>query len=111
LPATLAPRQDFPGGSTWLRITVGGARALKRSEDQTTEVHDRIGAVEDVAEASVLPGRGEQPGEETMIQAAVIVAVGAAAVAFVAGTGLYLYIRFTQHRRPPPGGEKRPPRP
>jgi len=57
------------------------------------------------------PPRGDQPGEETMLQAAAIVAVGAAAVAFVAGTGLYLYIRFTQHRRPPPSGEKRPPRP
>jgi hypothetical protein len=45
-----------------------------------------------------------------MLQEAAIVAVGVAA-AFVAGTGLYLYIRFTQHRRAPPGGEKRPPRP
>jgi nitrate reductase gamma subunit len=40
-----------------------------------------------------------------MLQAAAIVAVGAAAVAFVAGTGLYLYIRFTQHRRPTEEGD------
>jgi hypothetical protein len=46
-----------------------------------------------------------------MLQAVAIFAVGAAAVAFVAGTGLYLYIRFTPHRRPAPGGELRPPRP
>jgi hypothetical protein len=57
------------------------------------------------------PPRGGQPGEGTMLQAAAIVAVGAATVAFVAGTGRYLYLRFTQHRRPPPGGEKPPPRP
>ena len=48
-------------------------------------------------------------GGETMLQAAAIVATGAAAVALVAGIGTYLYIRFTQHRRNPPGAGGKPP--
>jgi hypothetical protein len=53
-------------------------------------------------------------------QAAALLATGAAAVSFVAGLGTYLYIRFTQHRRPaadgappdghPPAPGKRPDR-
>lgn len=46
-----------------------------------------------------------------MLQAALVLAVAAAGVAFVAGTGAYLYVRFTQHRRKPPGGKEPPPRP
>jgi len=48
-------------------------------------------------------------GEQKMLQAAAIIAVGAAAVSFVAGLGTYLYIRFTQHRGNPPGGGGAPP--
>ena len=48
-------------------------------------------------------------GGETMLQAAAIIATGAAAAAFVAGIGTYLYIRFTQHRRNPPGAGGKPP--
>jgi hypothetical protein len=44
-----------------------------------------------------------------MLQAAAIVATGAAAVALVAGIGTYLYIRFTQHRSHPPGAGGEPP--
>jgi hypothetical protein len=44
-----------------------------------------------------------------MLQAAAIVATGAAAVALAAGIGTYLYIRFTQHRRNPPGAGGKPP--
>jgi hypothetical protein len=35
-------------------------------------------------------------------QAAALLAVGAAAVSFVAGIGTYLYIRFTQKGKKPP---------
>jgi hypothetical protein len=52
---------------------------------------------------------GDREGGGTVLEAAAIVAVGAAAAAFVAGLGTYLYIRFTQQGRPP--GEKAPPRP
>jgi hypothetical protein len=52
--------------------------------------------------------RGERQEEQQVLQAAAVVAVGAAAVAFVAGIGTYLYIRFTQHRLPPPGERKGP---
>ncbi len=38
-----------------------------------------------------------------------VLAVGAAAAAFVAGTGAYLYIRFTQNRRQPPKDGEPPP--
>ena len=48
------------------------------------------------------------PGEKKVLQAAAVLAVGAAAAAFVAGLGTYLYIRFTQNRRKPPGEEEPP---
>jgi len=38
-----------------------------------------------------------------MVEAAAILAVGAAAVSLVAGLGTYLYIRFTQGRQSPSG--------
>lgn len=44
-------------------------------------------------------------------QVIAVIAVGAAAVSLVAGLGVYLYVRFTQHRWKPPGGEERPPGP
>jgi hypothetical protein len=40
-----------------------------------------------------------QPEGRTVLQVAALLAVGAAAVSFVAGVGTYLYIRFTQQRR------------
>lgn len=40
------------------------------------------------------------PGEKQFLPVAAVLAVGAAAVGVVAGVGAYLYIRFTQHRRP-----------
>jgi hypothetical protein len=46
-----------------------------------------------------------------MLHVAAVLAVGATAVAFVAGVGTYLFIRFTQHPGPPPGGEEPPSRP
>jgi hypothetical protein len=52
-----------------------------------------------------------QPGETQMLQAAAVIAVGAAAVAFVAGVGTYLSIRFTQHRWKPPHKQEPRPRP
>ena len=48
------------------------------------------------------------PGDQKVLQAVAVLAVGATAVAFVAGLGTYLSIRFTQHRIKPPG-EKKPP--
>ena len=53
--------------------------------------------------------RDDAPGDQKVLQAAAVLAVGAAAVAFVAGLGTYLSIRFTQHRSKPPG-EERPPK-
>ena len=44
------------------------------------------------------PQSGRQ-GEKKALEAAAVLAVGTAAVAFVAGIGTYLYIRFTQNRR------------
>ena len=38
-----------------------------------------------------------------MVQVLAVLAVGAAGVSLVAGLGAYLYVRFTQHRRKPPG--------
>ena len=55
--------------------------------------------------------RDSAPGDPKVLQAAAVLAVGAAGVAFVAGLGTYLYIRFTQDRRKPPGAEGPPPRP
>lgn len=43
-----------------------------------------------------------------MAQVIAVIAVGAAAVGFVAGLGVYLYVRFTQHRTPPPAGRQGP---
>jgi hypothetical protein len=51
------------------------------------------------------------PGEQKVLQAAAVLAVGATAAAFVAGVGTYLYIRFTQHRRKPASPDDPPPRP
>jgi len=51
-------------------------------------------------ESLVLPA---PPAKESGMQALAILAVGAAAVSFVAGISTYLYIRFTQHRRKPGG--------
>jgi len=48
------------------------------------------------------------PGKQDVLQAVAVLAVGAAAAAFVAGVGTYLSIRFTQHRSKPPGEEKSP---
>jgi hypothetical protein len=48
------------------------------------------------------------PGDQKVLQVAAVLAVGATAVAFVAGVGTYLYIRFTQHRRKLPGEERSP---
>jgi hypothetical protein len=48
----------------------------------------------------VLPA---SPAKEKGVQALAILAVGTAAVSFVAGVGTYLYIRFTHHRRKPGG--------
>ena len=53
--------------------------------------------------------QSDRQGEKKVIEAAVL-AVGAAAVAFVAGIGTYLYIRFTQNRRKLPAGGERPSR-
>jgi len=47
-------------------------------------------------------------GEQKVLQVAAVLAVGAAAMAFVGGVGMYLSIRFTQHRSKPPGEEKSP---
>ena len=41
-----------------------------------------------------------------VLQAGVVLAVAAAAASLVAGLGAYLFIRFTQHRREPPGTKK-----
>ena len=49
-------------------------------------------------------------GEKRVLEAATVLAVGATAVAFVAGIGTYLHIRFTQNRRKPPVGGERPSR-
>jgi len=49
------------------------------------------------------PVRAVQPERLAAAQAAAVMAVGAAAVSFVAGLGAYLFIRFTQHRAPGPG--------
>ena len=49
-------------------------------------------------------------GEKRMLEAAAVLAVGATAVAFVAGIGTYLYIRLTQNRRKLPAGGERPSR-
>lgn len=49
--------------------------------------------------------RGESPEREAkkqLVEVGAIIAVGAAALAFVAGVGTYLYIRFTQNRKQPP---------
>ena len=54
--------------------------------------------------------RDNVPGEQKVLQVAAILAVGATAVAFVAGVATYLSIRFTQHRRRPAGAEEPPPR-
>jgi len=51
---------------------------------------------------------GCDPWGHKVVQAAAVLAVGATAVAFVAGVGTYLFIRFTQHRSKPPGEEKSP---
>jgi len=50
------------------------------------------------------------PGEMKMLQTAAVLAVGATAVACVAGIGTYLSIRCTQHRSKPAGEEESPPR-
>jgi len=55
--------------------------------------------------------QGDVPGEQKVLQTAAVLAVGATAVAFVAGIGTYLYIRFTQDRAKPAGEEETPPRP
>ena len=55
--------------------------------------------------------RDNLPGDQKVLQAAAVLAVGATAVAFVAGVGTYLYIRFTQQRSRVPGEEKPPRRP
>lgn len=44
-----------------------------------------------------------------MPQVLAVIAAGAAAVSLVAGLGVYLYVRFTQHRWKPPGSGERPP--
>jgi hypothetical protein len=45
-----------------------------------------------------------------VLEVAAVLAVGAAASAFVAGIGTYLYIRFTQNRRKlPTDDESAPP--
>ena len=49
-------------------------------------------------------------GEKRVLEAAAVLAIGATAVAFVAGIGTYLHIRFTQNRRKPPAGGERPSR-
>ena len=53
----------------------------------------------------VLKQRVDAPGEQKVLQVAAVLAVGATAVAFVAGLGTYLFIRFTQHGSKPPGEE------
>lgn len=40
-----------------------------------------------------------------MAQVLAVLATVAAGVFTVAGLGVYLFVRFTQHRRPPPGGD------
>lgn len=54
----------------------------------------------------------EAPEEQKVLQAAAVLAVGAAAAAFVAGVGTYLYVRFTQQGPKPPEqpGQRKPPR-
>jgi hypothetical protein len=54
--------------------------------------------------------QSERQGEKKVLEAAAILAVGAAAATFVAGIGTYLYIRFTQNRRKPPAGGEQPSR-
>ena len=49
-------------------------------------------------------------GAKRVLEAATVLAVGATAVAFVAGIGTYLYIRFTQNRRKLPEGGAPPSR-
>jgi hypothetical protein len=56
------------------------------------------------------PHPAGQQGGTLVLEAAAVLAVGAAAVAFVAGTGTYLYIRFTQNRRKPSMDDEPPPR-
>lgn len=45
------------------------------------------------------PHAVDRRGEKNVLEAVTVLAVGASAVAFVAGVGTYLYIRFTQNRR------------
>ena len=53
-----------------------------------------------------LQRRHDREGEMKVLGAAAVLAVGAAAVAFVAGFGTYLYVRFTQNRRKLPKGDE-----
>ena len=53
-----------------------------------------------------LQRRSDQEGEKKALGAAAVLAVGATAVAFVAGIGTYLYVRFTQNRRKLPKNDK-----
>ena len=48
------------------------------------------------------PASPAESRREKTLQAALAWAVGASAAAFVAGTGTYLYVRFTQRRKEPP---------
>ena len=48
------------------------------------------------------------PGDQKVLQTGAVLVVGATAVAFVAGLGTYLSIRFTQHHRKLPGEEDSP---
>ena len=57
-----------------------------------------------------LQRRSDQEGERKVLGALAVLAVGATAVAFVAGIGTYLYIRFTQNRRKLPTGGEQPSR-
>jgi len=52
--------------------------------------------------------QSDRHGEKKVLEAAAVLAVGAAAVAFVAGIGTYLYIRFTQKRRKLPTSGEQP---
>jgi hypothetical protein len=54
--------------------------------------------------------RPDRRGEKKVLETAAVLAVGATAVAFVAGFGTYLYIRFTQNRRKLPAGGEQPSR-
>ena len=55
--------------------------------------------------------RPDRQGEKKVLEAATVLAVGATAVALVAGIGTYLYLRFTQNRRRLPAGDELPPAP